>query len=591
MARKAASDREIDVASADPTARSGALALPAAGWIMGPWQDALLFIGTPLVIVPLVLLAQQSWSAATLYLAVASFGAVGHHLPGMMRAYGDRGLFARFRVRFVVAPLFLVAVCLALTFWNSSPLKLVVFGWGLWHGFMQAHGIARIYDAKAGSVDAATIRLDFLLLGCWFLAVVLLSPLRLPQLVGFLYDCGLPPVSPGLVHGLQVAAVVATVGVSGAWVVHALRRTRAGSPPSPLKLALHLSTIAFWTFCNLSIGHVLLAILMFEIFHDVQYLAIVWIFNRRRADGDPAAGAFTRFLFRQRGYLVVLYVGMVAGYGSLNLLAGGMHDAYGFDGLLGGLVSASTLLHFYYDGFIWKLRESETSRTLGVRADAPTGPRGLPWLASGAGHAAKWALLVVPLTLVVLNMLFLASPLRERDRYASLAAIAPDNAKLQSKLAELLAREGDYVGAIAAGRRALAGMEPYTADRDDLPTVKSNLVTALMLRSLALVEQGDPQQAAPLVHEAASLDPGVPGKVRDTARAAAERAQLGPAGAHYAVATLLDPDDVEAWIGLARVRSRQGRVPEARTASERAAALAPEHPAVAELRAALAASG
>src|SRR5262245_46503740 len=179
--------RSAWVASADRMARSTGLSLPAFGWIMGPWQDFLLFIGTPLLVVPLILLAQQAWSLTTLSVAVASFGAMGHHLPGMMRAYGDRALFARFKLRFIVAPLLLLVVCIGLQLWNSSPLQLAIFGWGLWHAFMQAHGIARIYDAKGGSVDAMTIRLDFLLLGCWFLGVVLLSPLRLPQLIGFLY--------------------------------------------------------------------------------------------------------------------------------------------------------------------------------------------------------------------------------------------------------------------------------------------------------------------------------------------------------------------------------------------------------------------
>jgi hypothetical protein len=38
---------------------------------------------------------------------------MGHHLPGMIRAYGDRALFERFKWRFILAPLFLLAVCVA----------------------------------------------------------------------------------------------------------------------------------------------------------------------------------------------------------------------------------------------------------------------------------------------------------------------------------------------------------------------------------------------------------------------------------------------------------------------------------------------
>jgi len=574
------------VASADPTARAAGLSLPTFGWILGPWQDFLLFIGTPLIVVPLILLAQQAFSVTALFGLVASFGAMGHHLPGMMRAYGDRALFARFKVRFIVAPLLLLAVCTGFRLWNSSPLQLTLFGWGLWHAFMQAHGIARIYDAKAGSVDPITIRLDFLLLGCWFLGVVLLSPLRLPQLIGFLYDCGLPFVAPAVIEALQGAAAAAMLGVTAVYVVHALRRTRAGTPPSALKLVLHLTTIAFWAFCNLAVGHVLLAILLFEIFHDVQYLAIVWVFNRRRVVSDPAAGAFTRFLFRQRGYLVVLYVGLVAGYGSLNLLGGNISEAYDIGGFVGGIVAASTLLHFYYDGFIWKLREADVSRTLGVRADALAGPIGRT--RPGLRHGLRCAFFAALLLLVVLNMLFWRTPISELERYASLAAISPRDGTIQGTLAELRGTAGDFVGAIEAGRRARGALGSDAADRGVAETVRKNLATALRLQSGLLIEQGSTQEATELLREATQLDASVPARVRADARQAESRGDLAGAASHYAVATQIDPGDALAWVGLARVRLAQGRIPEALASADRAQALAPDHPVVAELQQALA---
>ena len=34
--------------------------------------------------------------------------------------------------------------------------------------------------------------------------------------------------------------------------------------------------------------------------------------------------------------------------------------------ILTGVVTASTLLHFYYDGFIWKVRERSTRQSLGL---------------------------------------------------------------------------------------------------------------------------------------------------------------------------------------------------------------------------------
>ena len=63
-----------------------------------------MYVGTPLLLIPAFALAQAKWSPQDIYLFVAAFGAMGHHLPGMIRAYGDRALFERFRWRFIFAP-------------------------------------------------------------------------------------------------------------------------------------------------------------------------------------------------------------------------------------------------------------------------------------------------------------------------------------------------------------------------------------------------------------------------------------------------------------------------------------------------------
>jgi hypothetical protein len=75
-------------------------------WILNSWRDLILYVGTPLFLLPMFLLAQARWNAQDIYIFVAAFGAMGHHLPGMIRAYGDRALFQRFRWRFIFASLF-----------------------------------------------------------------------------------------------------------------------------------------------------------------------------------------------------------------------------------------------------------------------------------------------------------------------------------------------------------------------------------------------------------------------------------------------------------------------------------------------------
>src|SRR3954466_5803312 len=150
-------------------------------WILSSWRDLVLYVGTPLLLIPAFAPAQAKWSPQDIYLFVAAFGAMGHHLPGMIRAYGDRALFERFRWRFIVAPIFLLAVCVGFYFSDSkaNPVILIVFAWGVWHGMMQTYGFCRIYDAKMGSFATISRRLDFATCGVWFGAAVVLSSQRM----------------------------------------------------------------------------------------------------------------------------------------------------------------------------------------------------------------------------------------------------------------------------------------------------------------------------------------------------------------------------------------------------------------------------
>ena len=140
-----------------PTVRETAVR-PADWWIMGAWHDWLLFIGPPLLIVPLVQIARTVFSVEDLTLYVLAFVATGHHLPGMMRAYGDRALFQRFKVRFLVAPVVFLAVSLVFALRDMQGLMLIVVLWGFWHGTMQVYGFIRIYDAKVRSFAPLTVR-------------------------------------------------------------------------------------------------------------------------------------------------------------------------------------------------------------------------------------------------------------------------------------------------------------------------------------------------------------------------------------------------------------------------------------------------
>src|SRR5438477_7700675 len=183
-------------------------------WILHSWRDLILYVGTPLLLIPMFALAQTRFSAQSIYLYVAAFGAMGHHLPGMIRAYGDRALFERFRWRFIFAPIFLLAVCTAFYWWDLKGIILIVFFWGVWHGMMQTYGFCRIYDAKMGSFAALTRRLDFGACAIWFAAAVLLSPQRMADTLETYYASGGPFIPPWLLHNTQQVVLGVAIAVS-----------------------------------------------------------------------------------------------------------------------------------------------------------------------------------------------------------------------------------------------------------------------------------------------------------------------------------------------------------------------------------------
>jgi Flp pilus assembly protein TadD len=412
-----------------------------------------LYVGTPLLILPVFALAQARWSAQDIYLFVAAFGAMGHHLPGMIRAYGDRALFERFRWRFIFAPLFLLAVCVPFYWWDLKGIVLIVFFWGVWHGMMQTYGFCRIYDAKTGSFAALTRRLDFATCAIWFAAAIVLSPQRMADTLETYYASGGPFIPLWLLQGTQRLLVVAAIGVSILFLFNFSRMWAEGRRPNPVKLVLLLTSISFWWYCNNGVTNILAGIALFEVFHDVQYLSIVWIYNRSRVEKDRSIGGFMRFVFRRSGSLIGLYVGLVFAYGSLAFINSRFIEMDTVKRILTGIVAASGMLHFYYDGFIWKVRERSTREHLGL-ADGGELSDQTAFLPSWALHGLKWvAVFVIPLGALWLGQIMCKLPEVESARL--IAADLPNSGRAQWKYGFALQRADRLDEAVEHYRVAL----------------------------------------------------------------------------------------------------------------------------------------
>ncbi|MEZ6053365.1 MAG: hypothetical protein R3C02_18570 [Planctomycetaceae bacterium] len=392
----------MSVTTADTKPQRAVKSDPSARlWMISPRVDFLLILLTPLLAIPAVMTLSSpavGVKAATISLIVTAFFATGHPLPGLIRAYGDRELFERFKWRFILAPPLVFLAYFPLYNYHFGLYRLIVLTWATWHGFMQLYGFVRIYDAKVGSTSRATANWDWLVCLCGFVTPQLIRPAQVSMTLGHWYSTGLPVIPYSVVNGIRWATVVVCFVVFVGFTINYLLQLYRGPKPNPLKLLMLVSGIGTWWFAMYYVEELILGVALFDICHDVQYLAIVRLYNNRRVSSNAPMNGFMRYVFR-RG-MVLLYLGLIVAYGSLGVIAPLVGNAK-ISRFFYAILFTSTILHYYYDGFIWKVREPVNQAGLGL-TEKGAGPRGRMLSVSGFSHALKWSPAVV-----ILGLLFL----------------------------------------------------------------------------------------------------------------------------------------------------------------------------------------
>jgi tetratricopeptide (TPR) repeat protein len=355
-------------------------------WLIGPYADPAFFIATPLAILPLFHFLSGLLSLAVLKLAILSVSATGHHLPGFIRAYTDRSIFERFRHRLVIVPALFIALAAAAAYFKLSIVFFVLIVWSAWHGSMQIRGFLRIYDLKAGFASAWTARLDYWMCLAWFVQAVLWSVPKKTSVFGSFYLAGGPIIPARAAEFFGNAWWMGTAALTAAYAIRVGIDYFRHGYLNPIKLLCMAAGIGFWTYCMVAVPNLVVGLILWEIFHDLQYNAFVWNYNRRRVEKDLSQSGLEKFLFRWNPGRLAIYALCIAAYGCVGLLSQDVADGFGkgnaYQGLvlqLGNVFAASALIHFYLDGFIWKVRDGKVQSDLG--------------LAAGQGYRARLPLL------------------------------------------------------------------------------------------------------------------------------------------------------------------------------------------------------
>src|SRR5690606_7652522 len=193
--------------------------------------------------------------------------------------------------------------------------------------------------------------------------------------------------------------------------------------------------------------NVLIAYVLYELFHDIQYYAITWLTCRQRVR-RPGVTKWLRGMFRPPWGAALLFVLLLSAFGA--------RDAFGPADFAPeklthkvwlGVFLTAALLHYYYDGFIWKARESSLGADLGIHSGLRAA------MVPGLRHAGLWLLFFAPL---LATAAFAGDAFAARQRLESLVAIAPHDFASQAELAYELAKAGEFDAAIEHYRASIA---------------------------------------------------------------------------------------------------------------------------------------
>ena len=573
---------------------------PGSAWILSPIWDSVLFIGAPLICIAAFVPLRSAWGSEDLSLFLLAFFTFGHHLPGFIRAYGDRELFARYRWRFLLAPPLILAATLWFSARDLHGLLLLVFTWDIWHVLMQHYGFMRIYDAKQGDIQPWTARLDLAVSLSWYLTFIALSPQYRHNLLLRAYSSGIPFLSAALVEtlaqlllGLSVLATLAY----GAYAAYLWTRTRRFNWRKLATLAIFLGATGY---LYVGMNDFTAGFAIWSAFHCLQYYGIVWVFNRNRAAKSQAVTRFVRFLFRPSFLLVLIYVGLIFVYGGINYGIQYVSDERLRQWLM-ALVVTSGSLHYYYDGFIWKVRERETRQFLDISNPPASakeksslgegGLQGVPdWarLASSSarffgGHLQRLRMAWTPgmtqagylsAAVLVLGVLESWRPHSELPMRQSLVLASPQAGEAYFNLGEAFRKQGRLQEAAQAFNDSVARMPGYAPAHNKL--------------GLTLSELGRSQEAMVEFEKTIALDPQLReahynlgvllARQRERSRALTHLRLAFPKGDERALRLLdADPAGAEILNNLALGMADSGDLTEAKDLLQRAILINPKH--------------
>ncbi|RYY75394.1 MAG: hypothetical protein EOO52_08295 [Gammaproteobacteria bacterium] len=367
---------------------------PAQNWVLDPIQDFIFIIAAPLICLGLAVLAMQYYGAArgaTMVIMAHVVLTVAHHMPTFIRIYGDLDLLQRFKWNFLlgpVVPVLFSAGVLGYLNYHHYPVEYFLYLyiflalWDPWHFLRQHFGFMRIYDRHNKAPIKLASNMDWAICGIWFVHIMAASADWIPGLLEDLYRNTHIPLllilPQGFIGALKSITWWFAMTASAVYAGYLMWCLRRGYYISIAKLALLICTfgVMYFTYTpndwilqlvpawGFKVGFATLGIV-----HMTQYLAIVWRYDQRIAQQGRARPNWFQKLHGQRTAVGValaaaVYVLFCIGYGNVITTS---HENRWLMSTLLAVGFTSTLMHYYFDGFIWRVRHQQNREALNLQ--------------------------------------------------------------------------------------------------------------------------------------------------------------------------------------------------------------------------------
>lgn len=334
------------------------------GWIRGPAFDYPLVFGS--VALGLIAAAVVGVSPALFpWVLFFDFWLLGYHhvIATFTRMAFDRESLEEYRFFVFALPLIVLVATFGIALSTGAwAITTIYFYWQWFHYTRQSYGVEQIYwrnSGQGGEKDGLT----------WY--VIYLVPLwgmlsrsaqgsetAMTFLGGKMAWLPVP-------HMLANVAGVVAVGAVVAWAINRAREAARGE----LRLAHTLYVVTHTAM--FTIGYIFVPVVEYgwlavNIWHNIQYMFIVWLFNTNRfkAGIDPAA-PFLSKLSQPRNalwYVTVTFTVTAVVYLGIKYAM----IQFAMPGIAGYILVYQTINfhHYIVDSFVWKLRKKAVSSQL-----------------------------------------------------------------------------------------------------------------------------------------------------------------------------------------------------------------------------------